>query len=55
MYRRKIREKRELLRLLLLLLAYADLEVLLLGFLKCFMIVPRHCIVQVRVHISVLR
>ena len=44
-----------LLRLLLLLLADADLEVLLLGFLVRLMIVPRDGVAQIGIHVGVLR
>ena len=46
--------ERELLRLLLLLLSDADLEVLLLGFLECLVVVPRDRIAQIGVDIGVL-
>ena len=39
---------------LLLLLADADLEHLLLGFLKRFVIVARNCVLDVRISIGVL-
>src|ERR1700691_2879384 len=45
---------RELLRFLLLLLADADLESLLLGFLERLVIVTRHGIGEIPVHIGVL-
>src|SRR5579884_3366696 len=44
-----------LLRLLLLLLTDADLEVGLLGILERLMIVPGHCIAQILVHVGILR
>lgn len=44
----------ELLRLLLLLLADADLEVLQFGFLESLVIVACHDIVEVGIHVGVL-
>ena len=44
---------RELLRLLLLLLANADLEVRLFGLLVRFMIVPGHGVAQIGIDIGV--
>src|SRR5579871_6494569 len=52
---RRAAKDRGLLGFLLLLLADADLEVQLLGFLERLVIVPRHGIVQICVHIGVLR
>jgi hypothetical protein len=44
----------KLLRFLLLLLADADLEVLKLGFLERFVIVARHDVVEIGVHVGIL-
>jgi hypothetical protein len=51
----KLRRSLVLFRFALLLLSDADLEVLLLGFLERFMIVARHRIGQILIHISALR
>jgi len=50
-----VRGEKELFRLFLLLLTDANLEVLVFRFLVGFVVMPRHSIRQIGIHVGILR